>query len=723
LAFGGLIFTNAGLELQAKVESGKELKFLRISVGDGELNTSIPDLTSVINEVMSLDINSINIEANTAVIKSIFSNSVVSTAFYWREIGIIAQDPDTLQEILYCYGNAGNNAEYIPVGGGADVIERILNIPITVGNASNVTAQIVSGIYPTWDDVYNLIEQSGTLKFKGYIMTTQPTNPHANEMWINSDVLPTTFPISKDIIRIYDGTTWQLATADYQDKVFDLWAFTDGHGYYRFDDAWNVLDFTIDMTQYYTREEIDNTTGSLTSLTTSDKSNIVNAINEVNGGRVYYGEAEGVNDYTVTIEGITSYYNGLTIAIRIPTTSTSFCHLNINGLGSSYLVNETASTLTAGELRQHGIYIFVYRDSSFRLTGKSAVATTTLNGLMSSTDKTKLDGLNGNGKKSATFIIGQTGNGYDTSQCDYVCDGTADDVEINAAIQALPLTGGKIIIREGNYKITSNINVNKGNVTIEGMGSSTVLTRMYDGSSNNGLIYISSSFNTIKDITIDGNKSAYTSTTNYSIHLTNGDNNTITENTCNNNGGRGIHLANSDNNTITGNTCNNNNYGIYLNSSNNNTITGNTCYTNANYGIYLNGSDNNTITENTCYNNNNYSIYLANSTNNTITGNTCNNNDNGIYLTGGTNNTITGNTCNNNNNNGIYLNSSNNNTIAANTCIRGEGLSSDYTSSQSTIKLNVNSNNYNLIANNNIMGKNYSTGGGTNNTFDNNKYN
>ena len=49
---------------------------------------------------------------------------------------------------------------------------------------------------------------------------------------------------------------------------------------------------------------------------------------------------------------------------------------------------------------------------------------------------------------------------------------------------------------------------------------------------------------------------------------------------------------------------------------------------------------------------------------------------------------------------------SNNCTITGNTCIRGTGLTSDYTSSQYTIYLNGSENNYNLIANNIIMGKN-----------------
>lgn len=46
-------------------------------------------------------------------------------------------------------------------------------------------------------------------------------------------------------------------------------------------------------------------------------------------------------------------------------------------------------------------------------------------------------------KKVARFIIGTSTAGWTKDDCDYLCDGTADDVEINAAIQALPEGGGK----------------------------------------------------------------------------------------------------------------------------------------------------------------------------------------------------------------------------------------------------------------------------------------
>ena len=289
------------------------------------------------------------------------------------------------------------------------------------------------------------------------------------------------------------------------------------------------------------------------------------------------------------------------------------------------------------------------------------------------------DSAGGSGKRTCRFVVGTSTAGWTDADCDYLCDGTDDQVEINAAIQALPSGGGEIVILDGTYNITATIAMNKDNVKLSGNGNATVLRRMWDSSTGEGVITITATNGgcCVENIFVDGNKSAYNSSSN-----------------------NGIYLSSSRNNTITGNTCNNNSYGIYL-SSRNNTITGNTC------------------------NNNDYGIYLPGSNDNTITGNTCNNNnDSGIRLSSGSNNTITGNTCNNNSYYGICLIiSSNNNTITGNTCIPGEGTPSEYTSAQYTILLYSTDNNYNLISSNNIMGKNYVSGGGTGNTFVNNKYN
>jgi len=349
-------------------------------------------------------------------------------------------------------------------------------------------------------------------------------------------------------------------------------------------------------------------------------------------------------------------------------------------------------------------------------------------------------------KKVARFVIGTSTAGWTAKDCDYLCDGVNDQVEIIQALEALPETGGEIVILDGTYNITASINILKNNVSIRGNGNATILKRKYDSTdTDRGLITLNGKSGCkIQDLQIDGNKTEYTASYNCGICLYSSNNNTITGNTCYNNddgilldsssndntitgntcknNDYGIHLY-SSNNTITGNTCNNNDYqGIYLRSSDNNTITGNTCNNNG-YGIYLSSSSYNTVTGNTCNNNDYHGIYLSSSSGNTITGNTCYNNYDGILLDSSSGNTITGNTCYNNDSDGIYLGSSNNNTVTGNTCIRRTGQPSDYTLSQYTIRLSGPDSSYNLISSNNCMGKDVTIEDGTSNTSVNNKYN
>lgn len=305
------------------------------------------------------------------------------------------------------------------------------------------------------------------------------------------------------------------------------------------------------------------------------------------------------------------------------------------------------------------------------------------------------------GKRTCRFAVGTSTAGWTAADCDYLCDGTDDQAEINAAIQALPEGGGEIVILNGIYNITATISVNRDNVKLSGNGNATVLKRFWDSSEDEGVITLKSQNGgcLVSDLMVDGNMSDYDGFRNCGIYLDASSNNAITSNVVSNNISNGICIEGSSFNAIIGNVCNNNGTGI-------------------NFNV---GSGNNTATGNICSNNHpSCGIYLFISSENNITGNICNSNhSDGIAVTtGSNNNTITGNTCNNNNSRGIQISASNS-TVAGNTCIRGAGASSDYTESQHTINA-VGSNN--LIVGNNIMGKNY-TDSGTGNTWENNKYN
>lgn len=117
----------------------------------------------------------------------------------------------------------------------------------------------------------------------------------------------------------------------------------------------------------------------------------------------------------------------------------------------------------------------------------------------------------GSGKRACRFVVGTSTAGWTADDCDYLCDGTADQVEINAAIQALPTGGGEIAILNGTYNIAGPIAVNKSNVTISGNGTATKLVvtspSVITADDNNvrGIVTVSGQLCSIERMVIDGN--------------------------------------------------------------------------------------------------------------------------------------------------------------------------------------------------------------------------
>ncbi|WP_025847589.1 shufflon system plasmid conjugative transfer pilus tip adhesin PilV [Paenibacillus ehimensis] len=134
--------TKKGLDLQSKAQAGSRLQYTRIAVGDGEFTGSIPDLNALVSQKKSLPITKLtSLSGGKAVVGASFSNTGLVTGFYFRELGVFAQDPD-IGEILYCYANSGAGAEFIPPGDASNIVEKIIDALVIVGTASNVTAII-----------------------------------------------------------------------------------------------------------------------------------------------------------------------------------------------------------------------------------------------------------------------------------------------------------------------------------------------------------------------------------------------------------------------------------------------------------------------------------------------------------------------------------------------------------------------------------------------------
>lgn len=148
--------TTAGLIVLAKGVAGQKINYTKIVLGDGyiEEGQTPRTLTGVVSPKATVDITKLKINGDgTVAVGGIFTNGDETDGFYYRELGLYAEDPDPeVGEVLYCYGNCGDLAEWIPPTGGATIVEKTIDIVTAIGTATNVTAYIPADAYATKED-------------------------------------------------------------------------------------------------------------------------------------------------------------------------------------------------------------------------------------------------------------------------------------------------------------------------------------------------------------------------------------------------------------------------------------------------------------------------------------------------------------------------------------------------------------------------------------------
>ena len=134
--------------------------------------------------------------------------------------------------------------------------------------------------------------------------------------------------------------------------------------------------------------------------------------------------------------------------------------------------------------------------------------------------------------RTATFIIAANNSTEAAkSQADYVCDGVDDNVQIQAAVDALADTGGDIYLSSGTYNVATNgINLNKNSVSLCGTRSSII--RLADNQTAGYVIAATANVCAVDGITIDGNFAGQQLTwrSYYGIMITNYANDSVVRN-------------------------------------------------------------------------------------------------------------------------------------------------------------------------------------------------
>lgn len=158
MSFTAPKFTNAGKALLSRALSGDcAVKFTSLALGSGELSSqAIAAMTGLIAEQKRVGLEVYQrIDAETVNVRGTFNNSELAAGFHWREVGLFAQNPDDpdnrAADILYCYQNAGDLAEYIP-SVDSEVMEKTISLTTKISDAAEVTAILLSEVYASKED-------------------------------------------------------------------------------------------------------------------------------------------------------------------------------------------------------------------------------------------------------------------------------------------------------------------------------------------------------------------------------------------------------------------------------------------------------------------------------------------------------------------------------------------------------------------------------------------
>lgn len=169
MGFEKVYITKKGSLLAAKTLQGKQIEFDHAEIGSGALSGDARNKTALTTKVLECPINNIKITGDTqAQISFSFKNIDASNAFYFRELGLFAIDPDTKEKVLYAYSNAGTTAEYIN-NSVTELIEKNIDLTVLVDNASNVNITLdPNQVYVTEKELEAAIEEAREFVGKNY---------------------------------------------------------------------------------------------------------------------------------------------------------------------------------------------------------------------------------------------------------------------------------------------------------------------------------------------------------------------------------------------------------------------------------------------------------------------------------------------------------------------------------------------------------------------------
>lgn len=145
MAFNIKLTDNGRIEL-AKAEMGMSLEFNYVAIGDGNNKEATNTKKSLSNQLYKLEVLKVSRAGSQIIVECDLSNLHVETGFYFRELGIYANN------ILYAYGNAGEFADYVDRADSSVAIESRIRLVLDIGETANVIINTQSTMYALQKD-------------------------------------------------------------------------------------------------------------------------------------------------------------------------------------------------------------------------------------------------------------------------------------------------------------------------------------------------------------------------------------------------------------------------------------------------------------------------------------------------------------------------------------------------------------------------------------------
>ena len=125
--FNDLQPTTDGLRLVAKSQDGRPPTFTAIVLGDGISDVDASLMPGLVHECIRLPLTNRRIVDAGVYLSAQLKMGDVSEGFVWRELGVIAQDPDDGSEKLYVYGYDAAGGS-IPGAGDKTKLDMVIEV-------------------------------------------------------------------------------------------------------------------------------------------------------------------------------------------------------------------------------------------------------------------------------------------------------------------------------------------------------------------------------------------------------------------------------------------------------------------------------------------------------------------------------------------------------------------------------------------------------------------